>query len=417
MTNSATIVSELRTQFPALRKQVNGKEAVYFDGPAGTQVPQCVIDAIGDYLSTCNANHEGRFPTSIESDQLLHEVHQAYADFLGADDPNCVFFGQNMTSLTFAMSRAIANSWQPGDEIIVTNLDHDANVSPWILAARDAGVSVFQVDIRKDDCTLDVEQLMSRLSDRTRLVAVGCASNSVGTVNPVREICAAARSVGALSFLDAVHWAPHRRTNVAELGCDFLACSSYKFFGPHVGIMWGRRELLESMIAYKVRPASNELPGKWMTGTQSHESLAGAKAAVDYLADVGRKIAEQSTLDRSAALDTAFRWIGDYEMQLFWRLVEGLQQIPQVKIFGITDPRRTEERLPTLSITHETRTPSELATRLGEKGIFAWHGNYYALCLSEALGMEPDGMLRIGLAHYNTAEEVERLLAELRDSS
>jgi cysteine desulfurase family protein (TIGR01976 family) len=404
------LVSHCRSQFPALTRSVQDRPAVFFDGPAGTQVPQRVIDAISQYLATMNANHGGLFPTAMESDQLLDEAHRTYADLLGAEDPQCVYFGQNMTSLTFALSRALARTWRAGDEIVVTRLDHDANVTPWVLAARDAGATVRWIDIRPEDCTLDLEQLRSCLNSRTKLVAVGCASNSVGTINPVKQIAEWAHEVGALAFLDAVHFAPHARIDVKELGCDFLACSAYKFFGPHTGIIWGRRELLEKLEPYKVRPATNELPGKWMTGTQSHESIAGCLAAVEYLADIGRTLEDQPEFSRRAALSSAYRAIGIYERQLLVRLLSGLAKLPEVTVFGITDFDRLDERVSTAALTHRRFHSADLAERLGREGVFAWHGNYYALNLSKQLGQEPHGMLRTGLVHYNTAEEVDRLL-------
>lgn len=414
MTLTSDQVEACRRQFPALARDVSGRPAVFFDGPGGTQVPQRVIDAVSHYLAHMNANHGGLYATSRESDELLDRAHQGLADMLGADDPGCVVFGQNMTSLTFALSRALGRTWSSGDEVLVTRLDHDANVSPWVHAARDAGATVKYVNFRREDCTLDLEDLRAKLTSRTRLVAVGCASNATGGVNPVREITAWAHEAGANVFLDAVHYAPHALVDVNTLGCDFLACSAYKFFGPHVGVMWGRRELLEELEPYKVRPATNTLPGKWMTGTQSHESIAGALAAVDYLADLGRSLAAGGLLDRRAALANAFVAIGQYEQNLCRRLLSGLAEIPAIKVWGITDPARFDERLPTVSFTHARRTAAELAELLGKRGIFAWNGNYYALNLTETLGLEPDGMLRVGLVHYNTADEVERLLEVLR---
>lgn len=406
-------VAPIRGRFPALSREANGQEVVFFDGPAGTQVPKDVIDAIGNYLVRMNANHGGAFATSYESDRMLDEAHRAVADLLGAADPDCVHFGQNMTSLTFALSRSLARTWDEGDEVLVTRLDHDANVTPWVLAARDAGANVRYVGIRKQDCTLDLDDLRSKLGPRTRLVAVGCASNAVGTINPVKNICNWAREAGALSFLDAVHYAPHALVDVQEFGCDFLACSAYKFFGPHVGMIWGRRELLENLSAYKVRPATDALPGKWMSGTQNHEGIAGVLAAVDYIADIGRTVAEDPSASRRNALQHAFHAIGDYERELISRLIVGLQEMPEITIWGITGADRMRERLPTISITHSKLTAAELAKRLGERGIFVWHGNYYALQLTETLELEPEGMVRIGLAHYNTVEEIDRLLAEL----
>ena len=407
-------VLHLRQQFPALTRQVQGRPAVFLDGPGGTQVPRRVIVAVSDYLAGTNANQGGVFATSVESDEILAQAQRAAADFLGTDDPDTVCFGLNMTSLTFALSRAIARRWRSGDEVLVTRLDHDANVSPWVLAARDAGAIVQYVDLHPEDCTLDLDDFASKLSARTRLVAVGCASNATGTINPVRQICAAARAVGAWTFVDAVHFAPHARIDVREFGCDFLACSAYKFFGPHVGLLWGRRQLLEELIAYKVRPASDDLPGKWMTGTQSHEGIAGTLAAIEYLADIGRTV-DPAASDRRTALTSAFTAIQQYERRLSDRMLAGLAEIPSIKIRGITNGQQLDQRLPTISITHATLPAVDLAQWLGERGLFVWHGNYYALQLTERLGLEPHGMVRIGLVHYNTMDEVERLLAALRE--
>ena len=410
-------VDSIRQRFPALTRSVEGQPAVFLDGPAGTQVPQCVVDAMCDYLKHRNANHEGLFVTSRESDAMLNEAHRGVADLLGTDDPDCVFFGQNMTSLTFAMSRSLARRWQAGDEIVVTRLDHDANVTPWVMAAEDAGATVRYVDINQTDCTLDLDDFRDKINANTRLVAVGCASNASGSVNPVREICQWARAVGAVSFLDAVHFAPHVGIDVAELGCDFLACSAYKFFGPHTGIMWGRRELLEELVAYKVRPSSHELPGKWMTGTQSHESIAGTLAAIEYLAGLGRDAADDPALPRRDALQSAYAAIANYESELTHRLLSGLEQLDTITVWGITDAAHLDQRLPTVSITHDRMTATAVAEQLAQRGIFVWHGNYYALQLTETLGLEPQGMVRIGLAHYNTAEEIDRLLGELASLS
>lgn len=404
------ILELCRRQFPALSRRVGDRLAAFFDGPGGTQVPQRVIDAVGHYLAHQNANHGGHFATAIESDRLLEEAHRGLADFLGADDPRTIVFGQNMTSLTFALSRALARMWKPSDEIVVTRLDHDANVSPWVLAARDTGATVRFASIKTEDCTLDLDELRHLINERTRLVAVGCASNATGGINPVREICDWAHAVGAKVFLDAVHYAPHGLIDAQAWGCDFLACSAYKFFGPHVGILWGRRDLLESLDAYKVRPAPLAPPGKWMTGTQSHEAIAGALAAVEYLADLGRLVAGDDSLDRRAALREAYREIGLYERGLASRLLDGLARMPDVQVFGITDPARFDQRVSTVSLTHERFTATEMAQRLGQQGFFVWNGNYYALNLTESLGLEPEGMLRIGLVHYNTATEVDRLL-------
>ncbi len=407
-------VAWCRGQFPALERRVDDHPAVFFDGPAGSQVPWRVVDAMGDYLLRTNANHGGLFLTSRESDRILHAAHQALADFVGSDDPDTIAFGPNMTSLTFALSRTLAQTWQPGDQILLTRQDHDANVSPWVLAARDAGATVRHVGIRTDDCTLNMDELAEALSPQTRLVAVSCASNAAGTINPVAEITRLAHQVGALVFLDAVHLAPHRLLDVRGWGCDFLACSAYKFFGPHVGVLWGRRELLSELPAYKLRPAPDDLPGRWMTGTQNHEGIAGTLAAVDYLADLGRNLVARSA-PRRAALEAALAAIAAYERELVGGLLAGLAGLPGVKVWGITDRNRLDQRVPTVAITHQRLRPDELATYLAERGIFVWHGNFYALPLTEALGLEPEGLLRIGLLHYNTAEEVQRLLEALAE--
>jgi cysteine desulfurase family protein (TIGR01976 family) len=407
------VVELCRRQFPALSRRVGDRTAAFFDGPGGTQVPQRVIEAVSHYLAHTNANQCGHFATSQESDRLLTEAHQGLADFFGADGPDTIVFGQNMTSLTFALSRALSRQWKSSDEVIVTRLDHDANVSPWVLAARDAGASVRYATIRDEDCTLDLEELRHLISERTKLVAVGCASNATGTINPVREIADWAHQVGALVFLDAVHYAPHALIDVEALGCDFLACSGYKFFGPHIGVMWGRRGLLEELEAYKVRPASTTLPSKWMTGTQNHEGMAGALAAVEYLADLGRSLAGNESLARRAALREAYREIRLYERGLCARLLAGLDQMSDIKVWGINSPERIDERVSTVSFTHDRFSAPEIAHRLGQMGFFVWHGNYYALNLTETLGLEPDGMLRVGLLHYNTLGEVERLLEAL----
>jgi cysteine desulfurase family protein (TIGR01976 family) len=409
-------VLDLRKQFPALARRAGNREAVFFDGPAGTQVPTRVVDAIGSYLTTCNANGHGVFDTSIESDRLLDDAHQGVADFLGADDKDCVAFGANMTTLTLALSRAIGRTWKSGDEILLSGLEHDANFTPWMLAAEDAGATVRIANVDASNCTLDVDDLRSKLNERTRIVAVGCASNASGSVNPVTEICSMAREVGALSFLDAVHYAPHDLIDVNHFGCDFLVCSAYKFFGPHVGILWGRRQLLESIQPYKLRPSPNDVPGRWMTGTQNHECIMGTLAAIDYVADLGRDLSSDCDVDgdRRSALKSAYIAIREYERELCDTLLDGLEHIPEIRVWGITEVADRGKRLPTVSLTHSRFTAKQLAEKLNHAGIFVWHGNYYALPLTERIGVEPDGMVRIGLVHYNTCEEVEHLLDSLK---
>jgi cysteine desulfurase family protein (TIGR01976 family) len=397
----------VRPLFPALALEVDGRPAAYLDGPGGTQVPRQVIDAIAGYLTHSNANSHGAFLTSARTDAVIAAAHEAMADLLGCAPAETVF-GPNMTTLTFAVSRAIGRELGPGDEIVVTRLDHDANVAPW-RALEERGVTVREVDVDVEDCTLDWADFESKVNARTKLVAVGYASNAVGTINDVARAAALARSVGALSYVDAVHYAPHGPIDVRALGCDFLACSVYKFFGPHIGVLYGKAEHLERLRPYKVRPASDAAPDRWMTGTQNHECLAGVVAAVDYLASLGRGA------DRRAALLDAMSQIKDYERGLSERLVAGLLQIPGLTFYGIRDPERFDGRTPTVSFRLAGRTPREVAAALGERGIFVWDGNYYALSLSERLGVEPSGgMVRVGLAHYNTADEVDDLLAALR---
>ncbi|QDT55973.1 putative cysteine desulfurase [Caulifigura coniformis] len=402
-------VASLRSRFPALARRFNDHPAAYFDGAAGSQVPQSVIDAISDVLANHNANRGSAIPTSREADERIEEAHRAFVDFLGAADPAEVYTGQNMTSLTFAMSRALSRTWKPGDEIIVTRLDHDANVTPWTLAARDAGAVVHTIDFHADDCTLDLAALASRLNSRTRLVAVGYASNAVGTINPIAEICRLARSAGALTFIDAVHFAPHGRINVSELGCDFLVCSPYKFFGPHLGVMYGRLEHLERLEAYRLRPAPARPPGKWMTGTQSHESIWGGAAAVDYLASLGGDAGF-----RGQRLDVAYERIRAHERTIGERLLSGLRDLKTFRLWGIADSSRWDERVPTFSLTHAKFTPQQLCDQLLERGLFTWAGNHYALSFCECCDLEPGGTLRLSLLHYNTQAEVDRLLEALR---
>ncbi len=332
----------------------------YFDGPAGSQVPSSVAEAVSRYLLSTNANHGAPFATSQESDALLDNSHQAVADFLGTSDPDCITFGANMTTLTFALSRTLGRTWKPGDEILVTQLDHDANVTPWVLAAKDAGAAVKHIKVRSDDCTLDLDDFLKKLTNKTRLLAVGYASNATGTVNPVEGMIEAAHAVGAMVFVDAVHYAPHRLIDVTDLDCDFLAVSAYKFFGPHVGVLYGKREHLESLTPYKLRPATNTLPGKWMTGTQNHEGIAGITKAIEYLASLnGDRLFEVS---RREALRQSYHLIESYEEALCRRLLSGLAEMPRLRIWGMTDQNRMAERVPTVSLTHETKTPWQLAT-------------------------------------------------------
>ena len=403
----------VRAQFPSLAQTVNGYPAAFLDGPGGTQVPQRVIDAITEYLRRDNANTGGAYATSRHTDAMIAGARAAMADFLncGADE---VVFGPNMTSLTFAISRAIGRDLGPGDEILVTRLDHDANVSPW-LALAEHGVTIRWAEIREQDCTLDMTDLAGKIGPRTKLVAVGYASNAVGTINPVKEIVRLAHAAGALAYIDAVHYAPHGLIDVAALDCDFLACSTYKFFGPHMGVLYGKREHLQRLKPYKVRPNTNAIPNCWEWGTLNHECIAGIAACVEYFDELGRRMSPAATT-RRAAIVTAYDAIHQHERGLIERIVRGLTTIPGLKIYGITDPARFDERCGTFAVRIEGHAPLELATKLGDRGFFTWDGNYYALNLTEQLDVEKTGgFLRIGLVHYNTVEEVDRLLEALRE--
>ncbi len=405
----------IREQFPGLQRQQGGAAVALFDGPAGSQVPECVVSAVGEYLRQTNCNRGAPFATSRESDAILDDAHFVLADFLGTSDPLTVSFGANMTTLTLQVSRALSAAWGPGDEIIVSRLDHDANVTPWMLAARDRGVTVRQIELNAEDWTLSMSDFHSKLSERTRLVAVGLASNATGTINPVARITQAAKQVGALVYVDAVHYAPHGRIQVTELGCDFLVCSAYKFFGPHVGVLWGRRELLEDIRPYKLRPSPDSLPGRWMTGTQSHEGIAGTAAAVNYLASLDERPEGPSDSSRAARLDRVFHRIAEYEHALSRQLVEGLRSIPSVRIYGITDPAEFHQRVPTVSFTLGHLTPRQAAEKLAGQGIYVWCGNHYALPFTEAAGLEPGGTIRVGALHYNTPDEIDRLIVAVKN--
>lgn len=412
-------VEAARQQFPALQRIRDGQRPIFLDGPGGTQVPQRVIAAMADYLATCNANHGGVFATSRESDAILHRAHESMADLINAPSPDEIIFGSNMTTLALHLSRALSRTLKPGDEVVVTRLDHDANITPWTLAARDAGALVRWVDFRPEDCTLDLDVVRRHLNGNTRWVAVGAASNSVGTLNDVAAITRLAHDVGAKVFVDAVHFAPHGPIDVQAWGVDFLACSAYKFFGPHVGILWGKREHLERLPAYKLRPAPETLPGRWMTGTQNYEGLAGVAAAVDYLAELGLQHPDlgktfPNLIGRRLQLRCALAAIQAYETDLCRRLLGGLVERSQFKVLGISDSRRLNARVPTVSVTHQRLSPRELAEHLAARHIYAWNGNMYALALSEKLGLEAHGgFLRLGLVHYNTMEEIDKTLNAL----
>ncbi len=399
----------LRAQFPALQQIVSGQTAVYLDGPGGTQTPQSVIDAISQALTLGISNQGGPFLASIRTDAIVQAARAAIADLYNARNPEEIIFGQNMTSLTFAISRAIAQTWQPGDEIIVTRLDHDANISPWRLAAADRGVTVRWLDFDPTDCTLRLDTLPDLLNARTRLLAISFASNAVGTITDVRRAAQMAHAAGAQVYVDAVHYAPHDLIDVQALDCDFLAASVYKFFGGHVGALYGRYELLDALPAYKVRPAPAKPAGKWETGTQSFESLAGVTAAVNYLAAISG-----AAETRRQQLVQAMARIKAYEMGLSDYFLRRATAVAGLKVYGITDVERLAERTPTFAISLAGYTPEEVATRLGAQGIYVWHGHYYAVAVMERLGLlDKGGLVRIGFVHYNTYAEADRVLAAL----
>ena len=400
---------ELRALFPSLSQQVDGHDAVFLDGPGGTQVPLSVMEAMSAYLSRDNANTGGPFITSQRTDKAVAAARAETAHFLNASRPEEIVFGQNTTSLVFALSRALGRTWQAGDEIIVTSLDHDSNISPWTLAARDAGAKVRTWEFVKEDCTLRIADLELLLSERTRFVAFTHASNAVGTIPDVAAAVRAVRekSPRALVSIDAVHYTPHNPVDVQALDCDFLSCSAYKFCGPHLGILHGKYAHLDGLEAYKVRPSYAKPPGKWETGTQSFESISGLRAALAYLASIGGPDAD---------VRDAMQSIREYELGLCRAFLEQAGQVPGLKIYGITDPARVEERTPTFGVTLDGWNAAAVAARLGEQGIFVWDGHFYAVDVVDRLGLgSQGGLVRIGFAHYNTPAEVERVIGALAD--
>ncbi|MCY7418357.1 MAG: cysteine desulfurase-like protein [Chloroflexi bacterium] len=398
--------SRIRDQFPALALEQDGRPVIYLDGPGGTQVPQRVIDAVSGYYRTMNANDGGPFLTSRESAAMVAGTRAAVADLLGAGSPDEVHLGANMTTLTFHLSRSIGASLGAGDEVVVTTLDHEANVSPWRALAGDRDLVVRTVDIRSEDGTLDLDSLAGAMGPRTRLVAVGMASNALGTINPVTRIAELAHARGALVFVDAVHSVPHRAVDVMTLGADLLVTSPYKWFAPHAGVLWARPGVIEGLPAYKVRPARSPIA----TGTPAFELIAGVGAAIDYLADLGLEAGP----GRRQRLLAAMGSIEAHETALSLRFMAGVAAIPELHLWGIRDPARVGERTPTFGLTSTRRTPHEMAEALGRVGIFAWDGHFYAQALIERLGLAASGgLLRIGFVHYNTAAEVDRTLDAL----
>ncbi len=411
--SAALDLAWVRSQFPALAQTVGKYSAVFLDGPGGTQVPQRVIDAVSDYLTRNNANTGGAYQTSRNTERMIAEARSAMGDFLNCDADEIVF-GPSMTTLTYAMSLALGRELGPGDEIVLTLLDHDANFSPW-KALEEKGVVIRAVKFNEEDCTLDMNDLAANIGKRTRIVAVGYASNAAGTINNVAEVVRLARQAGALSYIDAVHFAPHGAIDVRALDCDFLACSTYKFFGPHMAVLYGKREHLKRLRPYKLRPNTDNIPNCWEWGTLNHECIAGIKACVDYWEDLGRR-GKPTATTRRAAIMAAHEAIHGHERKMMEKMMSGLLAIPGLKLYGISDPRCFEERCATFAVRIEGHTPLELATKLGERGFFTWDGNYYAINVTEQLDVERlGGFQRIGLVHYNTMEEVERLLGAVRE--
>lgn len=402
----------IRQQFPSL-----DRPAVFLDNPAGTQISKQSLERINRYLLEHNANHEGMFETSRRSDEVLHEAHAAMADFLNASRPEEIIFGNNMTTLTLHISRSLARNLQAGDNILVTRLDHDANISPWMLIAEDKGCNLIWVDMDVEEGTLDLDDFARALERKPKIAAFGYASNLLGTINSVKKLTKMAHDAGALVYIDAVQYAPHGPIDVQEIDCDFLVCSSYKFFGPHAGALYGKYDLLNELKAYKVRPASNELPYKFETGTQNHEGIAGVLGALEYFEWLGGQFGgeqadgwkEAGFSGRRLTFKQAMSTIRTYEYELSKALIGAIESVPGTRIYGVTDLNRLDERVPTVSFTLEDKDPAKIADAIGNQNIYVWNGHNYALAIVERLGLlEVGGMIRVGPVHYNTLDEIER---------
>ena len=406
-------VDAVRARFPALAISDQDRSRIYLDNPAGTQVPQSVIDATVDTLVSANANLGGHFPTTIAAGAVVEQAHQAMADFLGAASPNEIIFGQNMTTLTMHVSRSLGRLLAEGDEIVVTRMDHDANVAPWLLLAEDCGATIRWFDFDTESYEFEVDDFDDLLTERTKIVAIGYASNLTGTINEVKEIAARAKAAGALVYVDAVQFAPHGLIDVEDLGADFLVCSAYKFYGPHQGILWGREDLLNELFAYKVRPAYDHAPDKFETGTLSHEGMAGTTAAVDHMAWIGEAMgdveaASDGELTRRQKLVAGFAAMTEYENGLTARLITGLSDLPGLSVRGVSNLNRIDRRVPTVSFTVDGHHPRHIAEALAGRNIFVWDGHNYALEAVRRLGLEESGgVVRIGMAQYNTVEEID----------
>ena len=410
-------IEQIRGKFPALNIKDSGVRRIYFDNPAGTQVPIEVIEALQKCMIESNANIQGGFETSNRVDKILDEFHQSMADFLNATSSEEIIFGQNMTTLTLHISRSIGRLLSKGDEIILSRMDHDANISPWLLLAEDIGLSVKWLSFDTEKYEFDLNCLENLLSDKTKLICIGGASNLIGTINDIKSICKIAKKANALTYIDAVQLAPHVSIDVQDIDCDFLVCSAYKFFGPHQGILWGKRKLLKSLSPYKVRPATSELPGCFETGTQSHEGMAGTTAAVNYFAWIGREYAETYQIEnkykneRTKFVHAALDYLFEYEKLLTIDLIEGLQNIKNVQVQGITEKNALNRRLPTVSFSVIGLSPSLIAEELAKENIFVWSGHSYALEVVKSLNLlDEGGVLRTGPVHYNTINEVHEFL-------
>ena len=402
-------IDTVRSQFPALALTDGGRPRAYLDNPAGTQVPQRVIDRTLEALVRKNANLGGYFRTTVDADALVHDAHVAVADLYGAASPDEIVFGQNMTTLTLHMSRCLGRQFKAGDEIVLSRMDHDANVAPWLLLAEDKGLTVRWMDFDPDTFEFPDDALSKVLSPRTRLLAMGYASNCTGTINDVTRFCAEARAAGVISYIDAVQFAPHGLIDVAAVGCDFLVSSAYKWFGPHMGILWGRTERLKETFGYKVRPVGEDLPHKFETGTLSHECMAGCLGAVEYLASLG------TGDSRRQQLVTAWKSMESYEQSLTQQLIDGISGIKGLKVRGITSANAVHRRVPTVSFTVEGVLPVTLAKHFAGENMFVWSGHNYALEPVNRMGlMDKGGVLRVGLAHYNTQDEVSRFISSLK---
>ena len=393
-------VDSIRTRFPALERRHRGRAVAYFDGPGGTQTPRDVVEAMVDYLYHHNANTHWRYPSSVETDAMIDAARSALADFLGAT-PQEIAFGANMTTLTFHLARALGRRWGPGDEVVITELDHHANVAPWEALARERGVTLRVVPFVAETGQLDWSALEAALSSRTRLLAIGAASNALGTISDVSRASALARSAGALSFVDAVHYAPHHPVDVTRIGCDFLACSPYKFYGPHLGVLYGRRAVVESLDVPRLAPAPDTAPERLETGTLSHEGIAGAAAAVDFLASLA------PGASRSERLRTALAQLHGRGQELLTRLYQGLSAVRGVRIYG---PALDTPRTPTVAFTVAGFSAGDVAARLAEEAVFLSSGDFYAAGVVARFGLVREGLVRAGCACYTTAEEVDRLV-------